>query len=187
MNPDEEITLLEDPVWTDKYECEEQRVQASAGGGLLGVHHVGSTAISDIPGKPALDVLVAFDSFERMNAAAEWIEEEHEKFERFSESDTSILIINWADDHAVFHRMHTIDDADKIRNQILFRDYLRDHTDARREYEQVKREAVEIHADDPGDYTKAKSDVVADLIERAQAAGYEERLPDYLQTSQASQ
>lgn len=187
MDPDEEITLLEDPVWTDKYECEEQRVRAAAGEGLLGVHHVGSTAIPDVPGKPALDVLVAFDSFERMDAAAERIEEDHEEFERFSENDSSILLINWADNHAVFHRIHTIDDEDKIRNQILFRDYLRDHADARREYEEVKREAVTDHADDPGDYTKAKSHIVADLIERAHAADYEERLPDYLKTSQASQ
>jgi len=187
MNPDEEITLLDDPVWTDKYDQEEQRVRAVAGEGLLGVHHVGSTAIPDVPGKPALDVLVAFDSFERMNTAAERIEKEHEEFERYSESDTSILVINWADDHAVFHKMHTIDDKDKIRSQILFRDYLRNHADARREYGKVKLEAVENHADDPSDYTKAKSDIVADLIECAQAADYEERLPDYLQISQASQ
>lgn len=187
MNPDEEITLLKDPVWTDEYEREEQRVRATAGEGLLGVHHVGSTAIPDVPGKPALDVLVAFDSFERMNTTAEQIEEEHEDFERFSESDTSILLINWAEDHAVFHRMHTLSDEEKIKNQILFRDYLRDHADARREYEEVKRRAVKNHADDPGDYTKAKSDVVAALLERAQAAGYEEHLPDYLRRSQTSQ
>jgi len=83
--------------------------------------------------------------------------------------------------------MHTIDDKDKIRSQILFRDYLRNHADARREYGKVKLEAVENHADDPSDYTKAKSDIVADLIECAQATDYEERLPDYLQISQASQ
>ncbi|SDJ78825.1 GrpB domain, predicted nucleotidyltransferase, UPF0157 family [Halovenus aranensis] len=187
MDPDEDITLLEDPVWTEKYKREEERLQAAAEEGLLGVHHVGSTSIPDVPGKPALDVLVAFDSFEHMDATAERIEAKHEEFERFSATDTSILLINWADDYAVFHRMHTMDDEEKIRNQILFRDYLRNHADARREYEEVKREAVENHADDPGDYTKAKTDVVTDLIQRAEAAGYEERLPDYLQTSQPSQ
>ncbi|WP_276256785.1 GrpB family protein [Halomontanus rarus] len=187
MDPDEDIALLEDPVWTEKYEREKQRLRSVAGEGLLGIHHVGSTAIPDVPGKPALDVLVAFDSFKQMDATGERIAEEHEEFERFSETDTSILLISWADNHAVFHRMHTMDDENKIRNQILFRDYLRDHAEARREYEEVKREAVENHADDPGDYTKAKSDVVADLIQRAEAAGYEERLPDYLQASRPSQ
>ncbi len=94
MDPDEDIALLEDPVWTEKYEQEEQRLRAVAGEGLLGIHHVGSTAIPDVPGKPALDVLVAFDSFEQMDATGERIEEEHEEFERFSETDTSILLIN---------------------------------------------------------------------------------------------
>jgi GrpB-like predicted nucleotidyltransferase (UPF0157 family) len=187
MDPDEDVTLLEDPVWTEKYEREKQRVRAAAGEGLLGVHHVGSTAIQDIPGKPTLDVLVVADSFHRIDAVAKRIEAEHAAFERFSESPTSILVTNWADDHAVLHRMHIIDDEEKIRNQILFREYLRDHAEARREYEQVKRTAVENHADAPGDYTEAKTEVVAALIQRAEAAGYEERLPNYLQTSQRSQ
>lgn len=182
MDPDEDIILLEDPVWTEKYECEEERLRAAAGEGLLGVHHVGSTAIPDVPGKPALDVLVAFNSFDNMDATAERIEKRHEEFERFSETDTSILVINWADDQAVFYRMHTKEDGDKIRNQILFRDYLRDHADARREYEEIKRQAVEDYPGDPGSYTRAKGDVVADLIQQAEADGYEKRLPDYLQT-----
>lgn len=182
MDPDDDIILLEDPVWTEKYEREQKRLQAAAGEGLLGVHHVGSTAIPDVPGKPALDVLVAFASFEKMDATAERIEERHEEFKRFSETDTSILVINWADDHAVFHRMHTLEDEDKIRNQILFRDYLRDQADARREYEKVKWDAVENHADDPREYTEAKSDVVTEILHQAEAAGYERRLPDYLRT-----
>jgi GrpB-like predicted nucleotidyltransferase (UPF0157 family) len=183
MDPSEDITLLEDPVWTEKFEREKERLQDAAGEGLLGVHHVGSTAIPNVPGKPALDVLVAFDSFEQMNETAERIVQKDDEFERFGEADTSILLINWADDHAVFHRMHTKADEAKIRNQILFREYLREHPDARREYEEVKREAVKNHADDPGDYTKAKSDIVADLLQRAESAGYEKRLPDYLQSA----
>jgi GrpB-like predicted nucleotidyltransferase (UPF0157 family) len=182
MNPDEDIRLLEDPVWTETYEREERRLQAAAGEGLLGVHHVGSTAIPDLPGKPAVDVLSAFDSFEQMNATAERIEEAYETFQRSAETDTSIVVINWADDYAIFHRMHTMEDEDAIRTQILFRDYLRDHAAARREYEEVKREAVEDHADDPREYTEAKSDIVAEILQRAEAAGYEERLPDYLRT-----
>ena len=180
MNPDEDITFREDPVWRERYEREAKRVRGAAVDGLLGVHHVGSTAIPGIPGKPALDVLAAFESFDPMAETAERIVERHGEFELFSESDTSTLVINWADDHAVFLRMHTMEDWDKVRNQILFREYVCDHDDARREYEEVKREALAEHADDPGDYTKAKTDVVVDIIERAQDAGYEERLPDYL-------
>lgn len=180
MDPDGEITLLEDPVWAEEYEREEERLRAVAGEGLLGVHHVGSTAIPDVPGKPAVDVLAAFDSFEHVDATAKRIETEHEEFERFSETNTSILVTNWADDHALFHGIHTMDDEDKIRNQILVRDYLRDHAGAREKYEEVKRKAAENHADSPGDYTEAKTNIVAELIQRTEAASYGERLPDYL-------
>lgn len=180
MNPDEDITLLEDPVWTERYEREESRVREAAGEDLLGIHHVGSTAIPDVPGKPALDVLVAFDSLDGMAETADRIVDSSEEFQLQAESDVNRLVIDWADDHAVFLRMHTMDEADKIRNQILFREYVCDHPDARREYSAVKREAVAEHADDHAEYTQHKTDVVSDILERAHEAGYEERLPDYL-------
>jgi len=54
MDLRERITLLPDPVWTDRYEAERERVRDASDEGLLGVFHVGSTAVPDLAGKPAL-------------------------------------------------------------------------------------------------------------------------------------
>jgi GrpB-like predicted nucleotidyltransferase (UPF0157 family) len=178
MDLREEITLLEDPVWTERYEQERERILEAAGDELLGVYHVGSTAIPDVPGKPALDVLVVFPEYEPMNEVASTLTEQGYDLE--VDRPECNLVIRWEDDHAVFVKMHTLDDEEKIRNQLVFRDYVRENDEARREYEQVKRKAATEHPDDERAYTEAKSEVVGSILERALQAGYDEQLPEYL-------
>jgi GrpB-like predicted nucleotidyltransferase (UPF0157 family) len=178
MDLEDGITLLPDPVWDDQFEEVREQIAAVASEDVLGIHHVGSTAIPDVPGKPALDVLVVFPSYEPMHAAAQQLTEDG--YELHADEQTSNLVIRWEDDRAVFVKMHTVDDEEKIRNQLIFRDYLRDNPEAREEYEQVKREAADEHPEDPPAYTQAKSGVVSSLLDQAEEEGYAERLPDYL-------
>lgn len=176
MSLKEEIQLEPDPVWTDKFETESDRVTAASGEGLLGVFHVGSTAIPDVPGKPALDVLAVYEDSDSMAAAASRLAEED--FELTRQSAEATLLIRWEGESAVFVKMHCPDDQ-KVRNQLLFTEYLCDHPEARREYEAVKRRAAENHPEDPQAYTEAKADVVQSLLEDARAAGYADRLPEF--------
>jgi GrpB-like predicted nucleotidyltransferase (UPF0157 family) len=62
----------------------------------------------------------------------------------------------------------TVDGEEWPRN-VLLRDYLRDHADAREEYAAVKRAAAEAHPDDVEAYMTAKSDVIEAILERASA------------------
>jgi len=177
MDLREGIGLEPDPVWTEQYQEERERVEAASGEALLGVYHVGSTAIPDVPGKPALDVLAVYEAYEPMRAAAESLADG--EFELTSDDDETILLIRWEAERAVFVKMHLAGD-EKATNQLLFREYLRDHPKARREYEEAKRDAAAAHPDDPQAYTAAKSDVVQSLLAEAEAAGYDEDLPAFL-------
>jgi len=177
MDLREGITLEPDPVWTERYETERRLVEKASGDGLLGVFHVGSTAIPDVPGKPALDVLAVYEEYESMREAAETIA--GEEYELTSDEDDCILLIRWESDSAVFVKMHLRGD-EKARNQILFREYLCENPEPRRRYERVKREAAEDHPEDPRAYTEAKADVVSDLLEQAQEEGYDDRLPAFV-------
>ena len=87
-------------------------------------------------------------------------------------------VVRWGEADAVFVKTHVRDD-EAVRNQLAFRNYLRDHPDARREYAAVKREAERDHPDDLEAYTKAKSEVVFSLLDRAREAGYFEDLPEF--------
>jgi GrpB-like predicted nucleotidyltransferase (UPF0157 family) len=54
--------------------------------------------------------------------------------------------------------------------QILFRDYIRSHPEAARDYEQVKRRLAEEHSD-MNEYAMAKSDFVQDILAKARKSG----------------
>lgn len=176
MDLRERITLEPDPVWTDRYEDERERILDASGDQLLGVFHVGSTAIPDLPGKPALDVLAVFTGYGPMRATAECLV--NDGYELVQDEPDAILVIEWGDDRAVFVKMHTRDD-ERVRNQLLFREYLRENSGARREYERVKREAVAEHPEDPQAYTLAKAEVISSLLDRARDQGYADRLPEF--------
>ena len=61
--------------------------------------------------------------------------------------------------------------SDDQRDQLVFRDWLRAHDDDRARYEVRERELAAREWESMGDYAEAKSDVVADIMERAEAGG----------------
>lgn len=176
MDATDDIELRPDPVYTARFEKERDRMQEAVGDGLLGVFHVGSTAIPDLPGKPALDVLTVFTDEKSMTTAAAVLDDAGYDL---SEGEDAAVAIDWREDYVVFVKMHSRGD-ERARNQLLFREYLRENSEARREYEQVKRAAADEHGSDHAAYTKAKSTVVASLLERAREEGYAERLPEFV-------
>ena len=171
-----EITLESDPVWTDRYEAERERILSVAGDELLGVFHVGSTAIPDLPGKPVLDVMPIFTEYESMRAVAASLADDGYELE--TDAPDCVVSIREESDHVVAIRMHTRD-ADQWRPMLVFREYLRENAAARREYERVKREAAAEHREDLDAYTRAKTDVVRSLVAEARDAGYDDRLPEF--------
>ena len=169
------VTLESDPVWPDRYEAERERVMEASGDQLLGVFHIGSTAIPEVPGKPTLDVIAVYEDDASLDAAADALTDD-DAYER--ESDSTV-VIRWGDEYAVFVKLHTRDD-EKVRNQLVFKDYLCKNADARRKYARVKREAAEDHPEDLEAYTKAKAAVVNSILERARDEGYDDRLPEFV-------
>ena len=59
---------------------------------------------------------------------------------------------------------------DQYAKQVLFRDYLRAHREAAREYEALKRQLAVRHAGDVESYAMAKSDFVQGILAAAAAA-----------------
>lgn len=54
-------------------------------------------------------------------------------------------------------------------NQILFRDYLREHEDIRNGYSKLKKELAEKYTDNRDEYTERKSKFVIGIINKAKS------------------
>lgn len=177
MDPKQDgVTLEQDPKWGDRYESEQNRVREASNRGLLDVFHIGSTAIPGVPGKPVLDVMPVYADYEAMRAAADHLVENEFALEH--DADDMTIVLRREEEYVVAVRMYTID-ADQWRPMLIFREYLTENPDARKGYARVKRDAADKHSDDLEAYTRAKTEVVRSLTEKARAAGYEERLPEF--------
>lgn len=164
-----------DPVWRERFEAERARIHEAAPDGLLGVFHVGSTAVPDLANKPVLDVLAVFAGYDPARETAESLAAEGYELRR---DEPKWVRLNREGEYPVVVHFRPRE-VDAWRDQVVFREFLRENPDARAEYECVKREAVADHGDDVYDYTDAKEQTVLSLTERAYEAGYGEHLPDF--------
>lgn len=184
---DSHIEIVEyDPAWADAYGRVAARLGRALGDRLERVEHIGSTAVPGLAAKPVVDVRAMVGADEDLAACVDVLEAEtgfeyshdmaHWKTlrrevgdlapgERFPEDGEAVRACNC--------HLTTVDGEEWPKN-LAFRDYLRDHADAREEYAAEKRAAAAAHPDDVEGYTEAKNDVVERIVERARAAGYGE-------------
>jgi GrpB-like predicted nucleotidyltransferase (UPF0157 family) len=122
-----------------------------------------------------LDVLAVFVGYEAASTAADALA--GSDYDRRKDEPAWIQLTRDAGCYSVFVHFRPRD-SEVWRDQLIFREYLRETPAARRRYERAKREAVAAHADNPEAYTDAKEAAVLELEAAAYEAGYDERLPD---------
>lgn len=160
------IALSEyDPEWPRLFEREADRIPALLGGTALRIEHVGSTSVPGLAAKPIIDMLLVVpdsadeDSYLPALTAAGYVL-------RVREPD-------WFE-----HRVLKGPDADinlhvfgagaaEVDRMLRFRDRLRADEADRVRYESVKRELARRTWRHVQHYADAKSDVVRDIIARA--------------------
>jgi len=175
--PVERVIELEpyDPAWVDRFERERERVRAVAPEGLLGVFHIGSTAVPDLAAKAAIDVLAVYTDDSATHEAAQALAADGCVRKR---DDPDWQVLNrFADATVVLHLRPR--GADTWRDQLVFRELLRDSPRARAEYERAKRAAAATHPEDVDAYSDAKESTIEKLTARAYERGYGDRLPGF--------
>ena len=154
-----------DPSWATLYSREEGRIRSALGAKALVVEHVGSTSVPGLAAKPIIDVVlsVADSSDEESYVPALEAEgyvltvREEAWFEHrmFKGPDTNLNL------HVFSHG------ATEVDRMVTFRDHLRTNTDDRKHYEDVKRQLASQHWKFVQNYADAKSQIVAEIMDRA--------------------
>lgn len=160
-----------DPAWVPRFAAVSSSLHAVLDGLILGVEHIGSTSVPGLAAKPIIDVdlLIADTADESryvptLERLGYWL----------------VLREPWWYGHRML-----VDAAEDVHLHVwpqgapepvrhrLFRDWLRTHPDDRELYAATKRRLARETADQPGDYTLAKSDVIDDIYTRifARAGG----------------
>jgi GrpB-like predicted nucleotidyltransferase (UPF0157 family) len=157
-----------DPAWPSLFSRLEGQIREALGDDALLLEHVGSTSVPGLSAKPIIDmVLVVADS-----------SDEHSYVPRLEENGFTLRIRepDWYE-----HRMLKAPDVqgnlhvfsngcEEVERMLLFRDWLRSHTDDRLRYEEAKRELAARTWKYTQNYADAKSGVIQGILAQAQSS-----------------
>lgn len=146
--------------WSNYYsEMEAVLKEALRDRRIVGISHIGSTAINGIWAKPIVDILVEIARDENMQAVAEQIEACG--FLRMSEEKGRLSFNKGYTENGfgekVYH-LHLRFAGDN--DECYFRDYMNEHPQLAKEYEKLKLGLWKRFAHDRDGYTNAKTDFI---------------------------
>lgn len=167
MRTSKVIVLPYDRAWKSAFEDIRQEIEAALSGLLLGIEHVGSTAVEGLSAKPCIDLDVIIQDYTFFHGVVQ-------KLERIGythEGDLGIpdreAFCYTDKPHLQTHHLYVCPQySQELHRHIAFRDFLRNHPDAVRKYSQVKETAAQLFPEDIDGYIAYKSPCIAQLYKQ---------------------
>jgi GrpB-like predicted nucleotidyltransferase (UPF0157 family) len=160
-----------DPHWPEAFQAERSKLAAALGELAIRIEHNGSTAVPGLAAKPIIDIQISVGALHPLTAYASAL------------ASCGYVHVPHADDAFApfFHRparwphthhVHVVQaGSEEEQKTLLFRDYLRAHVDAAREYEALKRQLaadlIGAHEGRREAYADSKTVFVNDIVRRA--------------------
>jgi GrpB-like predicted nucleotidyltransferase (UPF0157 family) len=156
------------PEWVVLFDEEKAAIQRVFQERVLGVEHIGSTAIPGMHAKPILDLAVAVESMDGYEQFTPLLEKIGYQFMRDQRGwQGSVLYVKGAEENRTHYLKLGVLDSDFWRDNILFRDYLISHPEKVEEYAKLKRYLFEKHEGVREFYTEDKADFVQSILKLA--------------------
>jgi GrpB-like predicted nucleotidyltransferase (UPF0157 family) len=158
-----------DPLWPVAFARERTAIVALCGERLRAIEHIGSTAVVGLAAKPIIDVAVAVDSVDE--AQTPLVEALAAiGYEPFEAGMVGRLLFIRDTNGERTHHLHVLPLARwHDLKERLFRDWLREHPEDRDRYASLKRALAQRFSDMPS-YTRAKTDLIQEIVDAARAA-----------------
>ena len=165
-----------DPRWPAAFEAERARLADVLGTLAIRIDHHGSTSVPGLSAKPIIDIQISVRSLTPLAPYVEalarlgYVHKPHP-------DDAWCPYFRRPEATPHTHHVHLVmSGGEPERRTIAFRDYLRDHPEAAREYEELKRNLVKLfdagEIESSDEYARAKTPLVMRLTDAAIAAGY---------------
>lgn len=150
--------------WKDWYE-EEKSVLKRRIPEAVRISHIGSTAVSTIWAKPIVDILAEVPQGFDMTAVRDSL---RDRYICMSQSAGRMSFNRGYTENGFAERVfHLHLRYEKDHDELYFRDYLIEHPDAARAYEDLKRKLWKEFTHDRDGYTDAKKEFVQACTEKA--------------------
>ncbi len=159
--------------WPSLFALERSRVEAAVGPWVEAVEHVGSTAVPGLDAKPVIDLMAGVRDVRSAVRCIRPLEEIGYSYWAENPNPDRMLFVRFANAARASrtHNLHVVEvGGDLWNDRLVFRDHLRSHPEAAREYARLKHALAEHFRDVREAYTGAKADFISATLERARAS-----------------
>jgi len=163
-----------DPAWPAAFEAERTRLAQTLGPLARRIDHNGSTSIPGLAAKPIIDIQISVDRLQPLDAYAAPLQTLGYTHLPHAEDDLVCPFFHRPATWPHTHHIHVVEHGGiEERRTLAFRDYLREHADAKHAYAGLKQQlAPQFSATDPGAheaYAQAKTEFIERIIRIALA------------------
>ena len=161
MNAKQVVVLPYDSNWEQDFTKIKAEIEPVLKDLALKIEHVGSTSVKGLSAKPIIDIDVVirdYTVFDKVIASLEKIGYTHE-------GDLGIkgreAFKYEGKQHLRKHHLYVCpQDSPELNRHLGFRDYLRNHPEAVKEYSDIKEKGAELYPYDMDKYMEYKSEVI---------------------------
>ncbi|MFK7921000.1 MAG: GrpB family protein [Bacteroidia bacterium] len=152
--------------WGKAFVVEKQKLESVLAGSILKVEHIGSTAIPSIVAKPIVDIAITIVHFDDGLKCVPALEANGYLYK--GENGIENRHYFRTDGDIVKFHLHMFPKGhEKLRDHLLFRDYLIAHPEEARKYNDLKLQLREQFPEDRLAYTEGKDELITDLLSKA--------------------
>lgn len=154
------------PAWADAYAEERDRISSVLGDRILGIEHVGSTAIPGICAKPIIDIAIAVPTLDVAEQSVPLMA--RIGYDYAGDGGVPGHRIFGRGPHIRTHLVHAVvADSQEWRDYLAFRGALLRDPELAKEYDLLKRALAARFPDDRPSYTAAKGEFIERVLRRA--------------------
>lgn len=153
-----------DASWRAAFEAIKEEIENAVGDWIIGVEHVGSTAVEGMSAKPCIDVDVVIADY----AVFDTVVGKLASIGYFHEGDLGIkereAFRYEGKPHLQAHHLYVCPQKSReLHRHLTFREFLRSHPEAAEKYSRTKERAAALYPHDINGYMKYKSACIEEL------------------------
>jgi GrpB-like predicted nucleotidyltransferase (UPF0157 family) len=155
------------PEWKELYKKERKLLRSSIGKYILDIQHVGATSIPGVVAKPIIDIAIGVKSLSIVKRLIKPLKELGYEYKGTAGVPGRHFFPKGSERNRT-HYLHMERLGSKNwKNHILFRDYLRRHKEAVKEYNKLKEKLAKEYKNERESYTAKKSVFIQKILKKA--------------------
>ncbi|MDF2959754.1 MAG: hypothetical protein K0S39_1489 [Paenibacillus sp.] len=152
--------------WPLEFEKEKKLLLVVLAPHIVTIEHTGSTSIPDQEAKPIIDMFAAVHSLLNESVYADILSSSGYQYAETGMIGRHLFVKEFLGTRT--HHLHILPiEGFYERNELLFRDYLRSHSNLVKEYGELKRLLAKQYHSDPEGYTRAKTAFIQHVVDLA--------------------